>query len=537
MSLEEDEADERETTPEPTRPLPTLTPTPRRSLGRPRPSLGTPMRVLSAETASLSLNRDPTPPPSPPPEPSGPVPLSKFLETVGVRFLDDMNPHLPQPRRSSFAPRVPHTEDQLHDFTTANVESIFLHMYEWAIGRMTSELAHGREEIASTTRVCDAENPPVVKDYYECSEEERGLYESTLRNFKAKALLEAQGGWYDWRLGLMERVLPDVNALHTAMTEEAERHTLNAEVADALLPDLEQRHASLSAELEANRAQVAEIAACDPTELSDLKAAVVEQEEEISRFSAELDAKQRQLAELEREAAELERAEREHDAALSVARSLCDEHTPSDVRRLRADLSRLEELHGWRVVRTSPLELEYDRELRLDVPDLASPELSLLSDPTGPTQCLLELTRCALSQHLARAAQLAQRPAKLAALVQATGQLWTAARRLRAELQLLDLYFPAEYAFDKALRCSARLMLPRARARACLRFSLGPDTLLRWPEPDAFEGPVAVAASIAYGKADPRRLEDVARETLQSAVPHVPGVLLQACVEAAFLYK
>lgn len=548
----EGEGSDREMTPEAEvdedRPLPTITPTRRRS-SCPRPSLGTPMRMLSAETAAMTLHpfetskdraeaaaasasASPDDSGSDPGDnknemASGPVPLSKFLETVGVRFLDDLNPHLPQPRRSSFAPRgtLSGAEDTLSSFTVANAESIFLHMYEWAIGRMGAELAHGREEIASTTRVCDAENPPVVRDYYECPPEERGLYESTLRNFKAKALLEAQGGWYDWRLGLMERVLPDISSIHEAMAAEQERHAVNLEVADALLPDLAARHGVLASELDANRAQVAEITASDATELADLKAAVVEQGEEIARFEAELEQKRAALAELEREAAELDALEREHTAALAVAKGMCDEYTSSDVRRLQGELSALQALHGWRIVKTSPFEAVYAGELLMRVD--GEPRLSLMADADGATAHLLFLARAAL-------AELA--PSGLAATVRAAGQLWTAASRLRAELALLSLYYPASFAGDSGtLQCTARLMLPAARARADLVFSLGAATLRRWPEPDAFAVPVH--AAVRYGRADSRRLEDAAKETLASAVPHVPGVLLQACVEAAALYK
>lgn len=560
MELEESEEgevdiSEREATPEADpdedRPLPTITPQRRRS-SAPRPSLGTPMRMLSAETAALTLHpfqtsRDRAEAAAAAAEEAesalnsgentvapGPVPLSKFLETVGVRFLDDLNPHLPQPRRSSFAPRgtLSASEDTLSSFTVANAESIFLHMYEWAIGRMGEELAHGREEIASTTRVCDAENPPVVRDYYECPPEERGLYESTLRNFKAKALLEAQGGWYDWRLGLMERILPDISAIHSAMASEAERHAVNFEVADALLPDLASRHEELTRELEENRAQVAEITASDPTELADLKAAVVEQGEEIGRFEAELAQKSAQLAELEREMADLEREEQEHTAALAVAKGMCDEYTSSDVRRLQSELSAMQSLHGWKIVKTMPFEAVYAGELLLRIDGEA--ELSLMSDADGPTDCLLSLARSALRE---------VKPRGLAETIRAAGQLWTAATRLRAELALLGLYYPASFELspaeqgseDELLQCKARLMLPAAKARADLCFDIAPGTLRLWPEPEAFAVPVQ--AEVRYGRAQAERLEEIAKETLASAVPHVPGVLLQACVEAAALYK
>lgn len=543
------EGNDRGVTPEPEdedRPLPTITPTRRRSFA-PRPSLGTPMRMLAAETAAMTLHpfetsRDRADVADVKEDPtsasafesgdndaaSGSVPLSKFLETAGVQFLDDLDPH--RPRRSSVAPRrtfstLPATEDTLSSFTIANVEVIFLNMYEWAIGTLSGELARQRIEVDSTTRVCDAENPAVVKDYFQCPPEERGLYESTLRNFKARALLEAKANWYKTRLELVERIFPDVTRIHSAMTAEVERHATNLEVADVLLPDLTNRHTALTKELEENKKQVAEIMEADPTELADLKAAVVEQGEEIGRFESELAQKSAQLAELEREVAELEKQEQEHQAALAVAKGMCDEYTSSDIRRLQSELSAMQALHGWRIVKTQPFEAVYANELLLKVDGEA--ELSLMNEAEGATECLLALTQQALKE---------TKPKGLAATVRAAGQLWTAASRLRAELALLQLYYPAAFEMaQEELQCKARLMLPAVKARADLIFGIGPQTLRLWPEPEAFTIPVR--AEVKYGRAQGERLEEMAKETLASAVPHVPGVLLQACVEAAALYK
>ncbi len=50
-----------------------------------------------------------------------------------------------------------------------------------------------------------------------------------------------------------------------------------SEQAEALLPDLRSRQAALQAELEKERETVAELAACDPQEIADYRAAINEQ--------------------------------------------------------------------------------------------------------------------------------------------------------------------------------------------------------------------------------------------------------------------
>jgi len=165
--------------------------------------------------------------------------------------------------------------------------------------------------------------------------------------------------------------------------------------------------------------------------------------------------------------------------------------------RLDAELRALQDLHGWRMVRANPLEIVYADELELTVPlvqgaaDIGGASLGLLRPTTdGPTAALLDLTRRALVK---------SPPATLAALVRSTGQLWTAARHMRDELNILKLYYPSEYAGDdKGFTATASVVIPKHRAKVRLAFAVGPGTLLAWPSVHAVTA-VRVRATTVYG--------------------------------------
>lgn len=294
-----EEEPERSPTLEPERPLPQYTGTPgRQSLGMPRKSMGTPVRHLKSPAEGIVVRESfglgftfppPTPSPAVPeedelaePEEAAPIQLATFLEMVGAQFMDDL-PAAPRRRRSSVGRGVlgrgdgGEREYAIHDFAEAHIEGILFNMFNWAIQKMRADIDAGKEELASTEAICDAENPAVVRDYLSANDEERHLFEFTLREFKANTQLRARSQWYDWKQSLMERILPDFREIVEEMKSDAARHAASKEVSDTLLPDLRARKAELEAELAKHRAQVAEIAACDPEELADLKAAVVEQ--------------------------------------------------------------------------------------------------------------------------------------------------------------------------------------------------------------------------------------------------------------------
>lgn len=254
--------------PDPLPPTPTRV---RSSLGGPRRSLGAPVRIV---------NPPPMRSPSPAeeePEEIQPIRLSEFLEMTNVEFMD----HLPVvARRSSVGRGILGSEDRefaLHDFVAANVESVYVHFFQWAIDKMVTDIKDLQEELSSTEKVLDENNPIVVREYLSATDEDRSLFQMMLREYKANTVLRARSYWYDWKRSIMEKISPDVQSIRDEMAADAERYRSQLEITSKLVPDLRARHEALKAELAQHRAAVAEIEQCDQEELKELKAGVVEQ--------------------------------------------------------------------------------------------------------------------------------------------------------------------------------------------------------------------------------------------------------------------
>lgn len=126
-----------------------------------------------------------------------------------------------------------------------------------------------------------------------------------------------------------------------------------SEQASSLLPDLLPRQAALQAELEKEREMVVELAACDPQEISDYRAAINEQKyvhsaarrerltwlitcsSAIASFRKDLSEATIKLSDQTSKLEKLCAVKAEHTTAIISARGRCDRFTRSDVIRLQ----------------------------------------------------------------------------------------------------------------------------------------------------------------------------------------------------------
>jgi len=259
---------ERFASPEPTLPVKSsYTPIrerPRSSFA-PRKSMGTPVRPQP-------IPREPTPEPEP--EEPAPIRLAEFLELTGVQFMDNLTVG---DRRKSLARFTEDREPELADFVAANVEAVYVNFFQWAIDKMQADIADMGTELGEIEAKLDEDNPIVVREYLSAGEDERGIFEMMLREYKTNTMHCARSNWYDWKRSIMERIRPDIQQIRDEMAADAERYKAQLEASTKLLPDLRARHEALKAELAAQRAAVERIEACDQDELRELKEGVAEQ--------------------------------------------------------------------------------------------------------------------------------------------------------------------------------------------------------------------------------------------------------------------
>ncbi|KAL7420888.1 hypothetical protein Q5752_004842 [Cryptotrichosporon argae] len=538
-----------------TGPLATL---PRLSLGTPRRSLGTPMRLKSPAKPAVAIVPEPEELAFEPEHPADDadewdeadvpptITLPAFLEMAGVQFMETLP--LLNRRCSSVGRGVlgqtfgsGDREFALHEYTEAQVHNVFLNMYNWASDKMKNDLRLGADELADTEARCSAENPPVVREYLAAPDEDRPLFEMTFKTFKTNTMLQARERWYDWKMSLMERISPDVRELREGMELDRDRVAAEMDEVDTLLPKFQERMVALKAELERERAAVREITACDQAELADYKAAIAEQNTAIDMFRNEVDEATAKADDLQAKLDELEAVKREHVAAIASAKSKCDQFTKSDVARLQQEYASLQELHLWRPTRITPalFEAEFDHEIRLavpcrvHVPDCAAARVELVGKRAGATEPLFGVIAAAVA---------GMRAKDLGSLVRQTGQLWSAAQRMRQELRVLAFRHPVTFASSAssgadaappappALVATAAIVLGARQSKVLVDFVVGAPELARWPDGVA---DVAVRARTVYGSADADAFAAVVQDTVRSAVAYVPGVLVQGCVDAA----
>ena len=119
---------------------------------------------------------------------------------------------------------------QACDYTEAKLESIFLNTYIWvsilsgkeddqperkeltyqATTMIRSEITDCQSELTYNEKSYDQFNPAVITEYLTSNEHDRIQFEEYFKNLRIHTDLKAREVWYDWKMGMMDRVRPDV---------------------------------------------------------------------------------------------------------------------------------------------------------------------------------------------------------------------------------------------------------------------------------------------------------------------------------------
>jgi kinetochore protein Spc7/SPC105 len=84
---------------------------------------------------------------------------------------------------------------------------------------MKDDIRESQAQLDATETDCSVHNPPVIREYLSATDEDKQLFEMTFKAFKANTQLKARERWYDWKMGLMQRVGPDVEEMLKGMQE------------------------------------------------------------------------------------------------------------------------------------------------------------------------------------------------------------------------------------------------------------------------------------------------------------------------------
>ncbi|WVF67854.1 hypothetical protein IAT40_002615 [Kwoniella sp. CBS 6097] len=486
------------------------------------------------------------------------ISVAAFLEMAGIRFMDNL-PAVNR-RRSSVGKGIlgqsyagGERDFALQEYTEAQINSYFINMYTWATNKLRDDIRSSSEMLADFEVQCVENQAPAIAEYLSANDDEKQLYEMAFKRFKTNTHLKAKGRWYDWRVQLLETVQPDVQNTLQGMQEDNDRLTaLNNELA-SLNADLKARQAALQAELVKEREIVAEIAACDQSELVGYKEGIAEQSSQIAVFRVELEEYTAKLTALTTKLDELNAIKQECVTAISHAKSQCDQFTRSDAIRLQEEYTSIQHLHLWRPtkIHSKHLSLEFDNEILLTfncdnyIADLSTGRVEYLHEKVkeakkggpvckgdSPTDGFFEMLRCAV-QGLSREKTCPT----LSLMVQRIGHLWSTAQRLRSEMHYVNFRYPVSYAFspqNRLLTASVTMMLPRVKSKIVLDFVVSQVVL--WGYPETLSG-TEIAIKQIYGQADLVLLNECAQATMKSSTSEgCLGAFLQVCIDVVGQY-
>ncbi|KIY32951.1 kinetochore protein Spc7/SPC105 [Cryptococcus gattii E566] len=485
------------------------------------------------------------------------ISLAAFLEIAGVQFMEGL-PGLNRKRSSVAKEILGHSyanerDFALHEYTEAQVNSIFLNMYTWASNKLFQDIKTGNEELAAVSARCDIDSPPVIQEYLAASDEDKQLFEMTFKSFKTNTHLKAKEMWYDWMWQLLETIKPDVETVLMGMKEDKRRLTAFEEQAAVLLPQLRARKTVVETKLVKERKAVAEIESCDQAELAAYKEAIAEQSAQITNFSTEVADLKDELAALTGKLEELNAKKHEYETAIAHAKGQCDQFTRSDAIRLQEESISLQHLHLWRPNKILPerIELSYDEEILLSIncanyaPDISSASLEYLSERMqsskrkclgirgeSPTRCLFEVFKGAVGD------VIKYKTWDLPSFVQQTGLLWSNAQRIRAELRYIEFHHPLFITYNPStflMSASVSIMVPQVKSKVLVWFDVDKSVIRGFP---GSLGSVGVSIKRVYGQADANLLEQTARQTIEMSRPEAClGTFLQVCVEVGARYS
>lgn len=123
-------------------------------------------------------------------------------------------------------------------------------------------------------------------------------------------------------------------------------------------------------------------------------------------------------------------------------------------------------------------------------------------------------------------------------LLRHIGHLWTAAKRIRAELLQLQHYYPMTISLGTKksrsgpfLRASARIYCDAAQAEFSVVYEITGEEMAG--DPSAVTSDVGCQVAVEYGNIDRDELVYIVRDRTSSGGP---GALLEACREAEAKY-
>ncbi|KAG9006857.1 hypothetical protein FRB94_000362 [Tulasnella sp. JGI-2019a] len=492
------------------------------------------------------------------------VSVADFLDMARITFHENM----PVQRRHTIRPdptmlmddgTIVPIMDEGYEFTTADYYRAFvldlgqIDLYTFVTDELKEDMGALKSELALLEEEMEENPPDVVLDFLDANAEIRPQIESALKQAKTYSKRVARKSWYEWKTAWIRESMPPV----LVEVADLERHlTWTGEYRANLkgpVEEMRQKHAELKEQLDRERVVVAEIEACDPEQLDGLMAGISEQNTAIEGYKHDI---QQASAEAERYGLQL----KEHQSELYLAQDTIASSkrrgeilgtTREDVIKRKAWFETVQDLHGWKLIKTSSQALEMEQlsmQMRLSVPlDAYRPvnnaDLTFAHVLSGNASKLQQFPALidALSTAGINACTKEGGFATHRQILQRLDVLCTSFDLILRELRLMWVKHPLEVVLtpDGSLHITATLLIrpkskPGFKAKVLVDFSLSPKAMGYWPQ---YISDTDVEAEVAYGAIQRGDIITSIRDRLKTAtVDQHYGILMDACADAISKY-
>ncbi|TCD62040.1 hypothetical protein EIP91_007535 [Steccherinum ochraceum] len=479
------------------------------------------------------------------------ITLEQFFDMTGIRFMDQIT----VPRRQSLhAPQQLHEVVQipLAEFITAMAIDIpQLELYSTVARQLETWVEESRKICHEADEEARQVVPQVFQDFLESDGEDRGFLIHQLKIVKTNNYGTAKSQLYDWKKDWTEQLRVAADATFADLQSDAKNlESINAQ-AQAMLPALREEYEQVMKELEAERADIAEIESDDPEYLAELKATIAEQDAELQVYRADVSEAKAKLSRLEEKLSELEDQKKEASAAISDAERIIliqKESTSAEVFKLKDELEALEDLHMWRCAKLSAdsVELVYASRYEVTIPcDDFKPIPSRVNvQKVKGFQLKERSTFPQLMQLMLEGAPLLVRSSQanmsLQQIVQRLNDFWSSCAQFKSQLGFLAIKYPVSVDLQATqdnlptMIARATVLFPSAKAKAFVSFILDAQSYSSWPM--SIQS-LRADVQVSYGRVDRDILLAAVSSRLAQATPSDNHCcLLDACIEAAEQY-
>ncbi|KAL4246771.1 hypothetical protein ABKN59_009315 [Abortiporus biennis] len=492
-----------------------------------------------------------------------PISIEQFFEMTGIRFMDEITAprrstihpgHLKPSRRRSLNTSQSDEVDSpipLAEFFTAlSIEVPQLELYSTIAGDLNAWIEESKKICKEADEEAIKMTPGLFREFAYVDDSEKEVLLHQLKLIKANNHGTARSQWYDWKKEWVEQLQGSAETAFLALESDAKVLEDIIKEAQSILPTLREEYEQVLAELEKEKADVAEVENSDQDYLNELKSSIAEQDVELEAYRSDVSEAKAKLDRLREKYTEIEQQRQEASTAIAQAEHtihIQKESTSVEVFRLKNELEALQDLHQWHTDKITPnlMRLIYASKYSVSIPcvqykpKVDQADIQVMGawrtkerDPYPAfTQLMIQNARNSLTNLGVASPQR---------IIEILGDYWSCCSLLKTQLTFLQIKYPllveavtesrGQQQRSSSLKVTATIVLASVKSKAFISFVFDEKTYSQWPM--SIES-VECQVKIAYGSADSQAILNAVRVRLSQASPaDNHGCLLDACIEA-----